>query len=329
MDVKKRVGIIGTGSSVPDKILTNEDLERMVETSDEWITTRTGIKERRIADEETATSDLATEAALLALDNAGLKAKDIDMIIVATVTPDMPFPSTACFVQHNLGAENAVAFDINAACPGLIYAIQIAESFILSGKYENVLTIGVETLSKIVDWEDRSTCVLFGDGAGATVISEVEEGKGILAKEMKSDGSLNYLLHMPGGGSRNPTSPETIEQKMHYIKMEGNEVYKHAVKAMTRSSKNVLKAAGLTHEDVDWLIPHQANIRIMEAVAKRLKIPREKVYVNIDKHGNTSAASIGIAMDEGNRNNSFKPGDIILMTSFGAGFTWGSVVGRW
>ncbi len=324
-----RTKIIGTGSYLPERILTNVELEGFVETSDEWITTRSGIKERRIADEKTATSDLATEAAKKALEQAGIQPEDLDLILVGTVTPDMPFPSTACFVQNNLGAKNAAAFDINAACPGLLYNIQIAEPFIQTGKYKYILVIGAETLSKIVDWEDRGTCVLFADGAGAFVLGPVEQGKGILSSYMKSDGSLNDLLFMPGGGSRNPATHETIDKKMHHIKMAGNNVFKHAVKNMTQATKITLKEADITSDQVTWLIPHQANIRIIEAVGKKLKIPRERVYVNIHKYGNTSAATIGIALDEGIRNGKIKEGDIIVLTSFGAGFTWASIVIRW
>ncbi|MGB9779260.1 beta-ketoacyl-ACP synthase III [Caldanaerobacter sp.] len=326
---KISAGILGTGSYLPEKILTNYDLEKMVDTSDEWITTRTGIKERRIADPSQATSDLATEAAKKALEDADLKPEDIDMIIVATVTPDMNFPSTGCIVQANLGALNAAAFDISVGCSGFIYGLAIAQQFVETGLYKNVLVIGAETLSKITNWKDRNTCVLFGDGAGAAVVGKVEEGYGILASYLGADGTGGKYLYMPAGGSRMPASHETVEKNLHTIFMEGQEVFKFAVRVMDSATIEVLERAGLSPEDIDMLIPHQANTRIIDAARKRLKLSEEKVYINLDKYGNTSAASVAIALDEAYRKGLLKKGDIILMVAFGAGLTWASNVIKW
>lgn len=329
MNIFRNVGIIGTGSSLPDKVVTNNDMEKMVDTNDEWIRTRTGICERRISDENTATSDLSTAAALKALESAGLKPEDIDLIIVATVTPDMAFPSTACIVQKNLGAYNASAFDIEAACSGFVYGLAIAESFVKTGYYRHVLVIGAETLSKITDFTDRNTCVLFGDGAGAVVVSEVPENYGILSTYIGADGRGGDLLKMPAGGSRLPASEETVRNRLHYIKMDGSEVFKFAVRIMEEAAEKALEKCGMNKEDIDYLIPHQANIRIIDAAVRRLKISNDKVYVNVDKYGNMSAASVAIALDEANRDGFLKDGDIVVLVGFGGGLTWGSAVLRW
>lgn len=325
----KRAGIIGTGSRLPENRLTNFDLENMVETSDEWIKSRSGIEERRRVDENTATSDLATGAALMALDSAGLKPEDIDLIVVATVTPDMAFPSTACIVQKNIGAINAAAFDLEAACSGFIYGLTLADSLIRTSVYKNILVIGAETLTKITDYTDRNTCVLFGDGAGAAVVSEVSGDYGILSSYIGADGRGGELLTQPAGGSRMPASLGTVEDKLHYIKMEGSEVYKFAIKIMGEAAEKALDMCGLDKESIDYLIPHQANIRIIESATKRLKISSEKVYINVNKYGNMSSASIAVAMDEANRNGFLKDDDIVVLVGFGGGLTWGSTVLKW
>lgn len=329
MNLTYRGGIIGTGSYLPDRILTNQDLEKMVDTSDEWITTRTGIKERRIADENTATSDLATKAAQNALLKAGLEASQIDLIIVSTITPDMNFPSTACIVQSNIKAYNAVAFDISAACTGFIYAVATANQFISTGLYKNVLVIGAETLSKFVDWQDRNTCVLFGDGAGAVVMSRVKEGYGVLSQYLGADGTGGNALAIDAGGSRNPASFETLSRKMHYIRMDGNEVFKFAVRVMASAAEEAVRIAGLEKSDVDYLIPHQANIRIIEAARKRMGLSEDRVYVNLSKYGNMSAASIPVALDEAVNSGAIKAGDNVILVGFGAGLTWGSCLLKW
>jgi 3-oxoacyl-[acyl-carrier-protein] synthase-3 len=321
--------IISTGSYVPEKILTNFDLEKMVDTSDQWITERTGIKERRIADAKQAASDLAYEASKVALKNAGLKARDLDLIILATVTGDMPIPSTACLLQARLDAKNASAFDINAACSGFIYGLTIADSFIKSGKYKKILVIGSEVLSKFTDWEDRSTCVLFGDGAGAVILEATTEDKGIISTHIYSDGKLGDLLSMPGGGSRNPTSKDTIKKRMHYIKMRGNETFKVAVRTLENLVVETLKANNLKPSQLALLIPHQANLRIIMATAERLGLSQDKVLINLDRYGNTSASSIPIALDEAVRTGRVREGDYILLEAFGGGLTWGSVLIKW
>lgn len=325
----RNVGIIGTGHFVPDKVLTNFDLMKMVDTSDEWIRTRTGIKERRIADENTATSDLAVEAAWRALEDAKIKPEEIDMIIVSTVTPDMNFPSTACIVQDKLGAQNAFAFDIEAACSGFIYGLAIAQQFIATGSCNKVLLICADTLSKITNWEDRNTCVLFGDGAGAVVLGAVDEGYGILSTVLGSDGKGGEYLYLPGGGSRMPLSEEVLEKKLNTIQMNGQEVFKFAVKVMASASVEVLEKCGLTPDDVDFLIPHQANIRIIDSAVKRLSLSYDKVYVNLDKYGNMSSASIPVALDEALKEDKIHKGDVVLFVGFGAGLTWGSAVIKW
>ena len=326
------VKISGTGSYLPDKILSNEDLEKIVDTSDEWITTRTGIKERRIAADTQSTSDLATEAAIAAMSDAKLTSNEIDLIIVATISPDAFFPSTACYVQKNIGAINALCFDVSAACSGFLYAMQIAENFISSGQRKNALIIGAEKLSSMVDWEDRNTCVLFGDGAGAAILTADEENEGrkkILASVLGSDGRQTDILHVPGGGSACPITPDNADQKLNAIRMQGREVYKYAVNAMRRAAEQVLEKSHMKVEDVDKLIPHQANLRIIEAITDRMGIPSERTFVNLDKYGNTSAAAVAIALDEANKTQSIKKGDIVLLVAFGAGLTWASSLLKW
>lgn len=324
----RKAGIIGLGAYLPKKVMTNLDLEKMVDTSDDWIRTRTGVSERRIADEKEVTSDLAVHAAKMALKDAKLEPEEIDLIILATITPDMPFPATSCFVQAKLGAANAACFDINAACSGFIHGLAIAQQFIESGMYKNVLVIGVELLSRFIDWKDRSTCVLFGDGAGAAVVAPVKRG-GIIASYLGADGTKSGLLMFPGGGSVNPASHMTVTQGLHFLKMQGNEVFKSAVRVMTAATAKVLHKAALTAKDIDCVIPHQANIRIIEAVIGRTGIPMEKVFVNVDKYGNMSAASAVIALYEAVREGRIKKGDKVLLVAFGSGFVWGSCIIEW
>jgi len=324
-----RAKIISTGSYTPERVLTNLDLEKMVDTSDEWITERTGIKERRIANEDQAASDLAYEASKKALKSAGLKAKEIDLIIVATVTGDMPLPSTACILQDRLDARRAAAFDINAACSGFIYSLSVADSFIRSGKFRRILVVGSEILSKFTDWEDRTTCVLFGDGAGAAILEATEEDRGIISTRIHSDGSLWDLLHTPGGGSRAPVSKDTIKKRMHYIRMRGNETFKVAVRTLESLVVETLEENSLKPSQLSLLIPHQANLRIIQATAKRLNLPMDRVLVNLDRYGNTSAASIPIALDEAVRTGRVRDGDYILLEAFGGGLTWASALIKW
>jgi len=326
---KKSVGIIGIGNYLPEKILTNKDLEKIVDTSDDWIVDRTGIKERRIVKDGEATSDLAARAAEEALKDAGVSADEIDLIIVATATPDMLFPSTACLVQDKIKATKAAAFDLSAGCSGFVYSLVVGSQFIQTGLYKKVLIIGAETLSKIVDWTDRNTCVLFGDGAGAVVLGEVPEGYGLLGSELGADGSGGDLLRVPAGGSRIPTTSESLAQGLHYLQMSGSDVFKFAIKVMGEAAVKALNNAGLSSGDVDCLIPHQANIRIIQSAAKRLKLPMEKVMINVEKYGNTSAASIPIAMNEALQKNSIKKDDIVVLVGFGAGLTWASCVIKW
>ncbi len=322
--------IRGTGSYYPDRVLTNADLERMVDTSDEWIRTRTGIRERRIAAPEQASSDLAFNAAGRALEAAGWKPTDLDIIMVATVTPDYVFPSCGCTLQAKLGAPQAASFDIGAACTGFIYGLNLSRALVLSGLARRVLLVAVETLSRITDYTDRSTCVLFGDGAGAVCIEGVpEEGRGLLSVSLGSDGDQGKLLYMPAGGSRHPASRETVDAKMHTMKMAGNEVFKIAVRGMATIARKALADAKITVDQVDLLIPHQANIRIIDATAKRLEIDPERVMVTIDRFGNTSASSIPIALDEAVRTGRVKEGDLLAMVAFGGGLTWGAAVVRW
>jgi 3-oxoacyl-[acyl-carrier-protein] synthase-3 len=323
------VGIVGLGSFLPEDKITNFDLEKMVDTSDEWIKTRTGISERRKALPSEAASDLGTKAAQKALEDAGITAEEIDLIIVATVTPDMFFPSTACLIQNNIGATRAAAFDISAACSGFIYALATGSQFIAAGAYNTVLVVAAEVLTKIVDFEDRNTCVIFGDGAGAAVLRPVEEGKGFLSFELCADGSGGDLLKVPAGGSRKPASEETVRNREHFMSMCGNEVFKFAVKVMGDAALRVLEKAGLTKNDVDYLVPHQANNRIIDSAVKRLGLSPEKVYRNIDKYGNMSSASIAVALDEATRKGCLKKDDIVVIVGFGAGLTWGSIVIKW
>jgi 3-oxoacyl-[acyl-carrier-protein] synthase-3 len=325
----KRTGILGVGKYLPENVLTNADLERMVDTTDEWITTRTGIKERRIASESEATSDMAAKAAQAALKNAGMKPEDIELIIVATITPDMFFPSTACQLQYKLGIANVPAFDISVACSGFIYGLTIADQFMKTGMYKTALVVASEKMSTITDWEDRATCVLFGDGAGAAILGPVKEG-GILGANLGADGSKGDLLQLPAGGSRMPPSIKTIENKLHTIKMEGNVLFKHAVKMMADAALAVAEPLGFKGDDIDIIIPHQANVRILNAVAKRLGVdPEKKVYLNIDKYGNMSAASSAVALAEAVEEGRIKKGDMILMDAFGGGLTWGALLIKW
>ncbi|WP_276505146.1 beta-ketoacyl-ACP synthase III [Anaerosalibacter massiliensis] len=329
LNIPYSVGISGVGSCVPEKSLTNDDLSKIVDTSDEWIRTRTGIRERRIADENMATSDLCTEAVKKAIKDANVSPKDVDLIVVATVTPDMAFPSTACIVQKNIGADNASAFDISVGCSGFLYGLAVGANFIAAGAYDTVVVVGAEILSRILDWEDRNTCVLFGDGAGACVLQRCEENKGILSYELGADGSNGHFLTQPAGGSRMPASLETVNKRLHYVHMDGREVFKFAVRSMEDASLKALEKANLDLEDVDYLIPHQANIRIIKSASKRLKIEENKVYVNLDKYGNVSSASIPIALDEALHKGLIKKDDIVLLVAFGAGLTWASVVLKW
>jgi len=325
-----RAQIVGTGASVPKKILTNADLEKLVETSDEWIVSRTGIKERHIAAESDHFSDFCTRAAEQALKKGHVRAEDLDMILVGTISGDMPFPATSCLVQRNIGATRAAASDVGAACVGFLYALHFADGLIQSGKAENVLVIGGEILSRIVDWTDRNTCVLFGDGAGAVVLQATKGDHGILGSLMKSNGNYHDFICMPGGGSDRPANdPKSIEERLPFIKMKGNETFKVAVKAMADISQELLTEQGFTHEQIDLFIPHQANLRIIDAVGERLKIDPKKVYKNVDRFGNTSAASIPIALDECVREGRLESGDLVLLTAFGAGLVWGSVLLRW
>ncbi|CEO26973.1 beta-ketoacyl-ACP synthase III [Paraclostridium sordellii] len=323
-----KAGIVGVGSYIPKNIISNFDLEKIMDTSDEWIKTRTGIRERRIVDENEATSDLATKAALNAIKDANLTPEDIDLIIVATITPDMIFPSTACLVQANIKATKAACFDLEAACSGFIYGITVAKQFIESDTYKHVLVIGAEALSRILDYEDRSTAILFGDGAGAVVMGPVSEG-GVLSTSLGSDGNGKDYLNIPAGGSKTPASEDSIKNRLHFIKMAGNDVFKFAVRIMQDASVECIKSANLEIQDIDYLIPHQANIRIIEASAKRLKLSMDKVYVNLDKYGNMSAASIPVALDEAYREGKIKKGDNIVLVGFGGGLTWGASVVRW
>ncbi len=325
----RAVGIAGLGTAVPPKVLTNKEIEKTVDTSDEWITSRTGIKERRIAEDHVSTSDLAFEAAHEALVSTNMKPEEVDLIIVATVSPDMIFPSTACFTQEKLGAHKAAAFDLGAGCSGFIYALAAGSQMIATGLYDNALIIGAEVMSKQLNWKDRNTCILFGDAAGAAVIKPVEEGKGFLSFYLGADGGGADLLSLPGGGTKHPATHETVDKGLHYIQMAGSEVFKFAVRIMGDASLEVLKRAGLSPEEVDLLIPHQANTRIVDAAVKRLGLDKNKVCVNVDRYGNTSAASIPVALYESFEQGRIKPGDNIVMVGFGAGLTWGSTVLRW
>lgn len=321
--------IVGTGSCLPAKIVTNDDLAKRMDTSDEWIRTRTGIRQRHIAEPTQTSSDLGAEASRQALSAAGVTASEIDLIIVATATPDYIFPSTACIMQTKLGIKGCTAFDIQAVCSGFVYALAIADKFIRSGQTRCALVVGAEVYSRILDWNDRSTAVLFGDGAGATLMRKATGTRGILGSYMKSDGTLAELLYRPGGGASHPPSEELLKDHSYYIKMAGREVFKAAVLSMADACDQALKRAGLTGADVDLLIPHQANIRIIEATAKHAGLPMDKVYVNVDRFGNTSAASIAIALDEAVKTGRLQPGMTVLFCAFGAGFTWAAMAVRW
>ncbi len=329
MGSEKLACIIGTGSYLPEKVLTNADLEKMVETSNEWIVTRTGISERRIAAAGEATSQMGSKAAIKALENAGLKATDLDLIIVATITPDMQFPSTSCLVQQQIGAVNAICFDLGAACSGFVYGLEVAQRFLLSGPCKTALVIGAEKISSIIDWQDRNTCVLFGDGAGAAILTVKEGSHGLLSTFLAADGSASELLHLPAGGSKTPATIESVNGRLHFLKMQGREVFKSAVMAMGAAAEEALKRANLKKEDVTWLIPHQANRRIISAIGKRLEIPDEKVHVNVGRYGNMSAASTAVGLDEMARSGKLRKGDIVLMVVFGSGLTWASCVIKW
>ncbi len=326
---QRTVSIIGTGSYVPERILTNDDLAKMVDTSDEWITTRTGIKERRVAAKDEQTSDMGMKASLKAIEQAGIAPTDIDLILVATATPDMLFPATACFVQKKIGATNAACLDISAACAGFLFGVEIAQQFITSHTHDIVLVIGAEKLTSITNWTDRNTCVLFGDGAGAAILAHRGSAHGVISTHIGSDGQYTDILFMPGGGSRCPITKENADKNLATIHMSGKEVYKQAVTAMLSAAQKALEQAGLSIEDISCVIPHQANLRIIEGIADRLKIPLEKFYVNLDKYGNTSAAAVAIALDEANRSGRIKSGDYILMVVFGGGLTWASTVIEW
>lgn len=323
------VGITGTGSYIPENVLTNTDLEKIVDTNDEWITSRSGIRERHIAPQDMSVSKLCYQAGLRAIQDAQIAPEEIDLIIVATMTPDYAFPATACLVADQLGAINATAFDLEAACTGFIVALASGSQFVATGMYKTVLVIGGETMSKILNWQDRSTCVLFGDGAGAAVLQPVKEGFGFLGFELGSDGSGSKLLSQPAGGSQCPASMETVEKNLHTLQMEGKEVFKFAVRIMGDVSEKVLEKVGLSKDDLDLLIPHQANIRIVDAAVKRLGIPPDKVVINLDKYGNMSAASIPVALDEAVKEGRIIEGDNIVMVGFGAGLTWGACVLKW
>ena len=321
--------IVGTGSYLPERVVTNGDLEKMLDTSDEWIVTRTGIRQRHIAGDNEYTSDLATKAARKALDMAGLESSDIDLVLVATVTGDFSWPATACLVQSQLGADNAFAFDLSAACSGFVYGLDVADSYIRSGKAKRVLLIGAEIFSRIVDWQDRSTCILFGDGAGAVVLEGQEGERGILSTHLHTDGSQWGLLYQLGFGSRNPACEEDGKKKLPYIQMQGNEVFKVAVRALSDAAEEALSANNISADQLSYFVPHQANRRILEATAKRLGVPMDKLVMNVDRVGNTSGASIPLALDELNRQGKLKEGDLLLLDAFGGGFAWGSALLRW
>ncbi|KPJ63813.1 3-oxoacyl-ACP synthase [candidate division KD3-62 bacterium DG_56] len=325
----RSVGILGIGSHVPERVLTNAELERMVDTSDEWIITRTGICERRIAEDGTAASDLALPAARQALEMAQVAPEDLDLVVVATVSPDMPFPATAGLVQDKLGASKAAAFDLGAGCTGFIYALAVGAQPIATGLYENALVIGAEALSKITDWTDRRTCVLLGDGAGAAVLAPAENGRELLSFYLRSDGSGWSSLHIPAGGTRLPATEATVRDHLHYIHMNGQEIFKFAVRVLEEAILVALDRAGVSLDQVKLIVPHQANIRIIDAAAKRLNLPMDRFVCNVDRYGNTSAASIPIALDEAHREGRIQPGDYVVLVAFGAGLTWGATVLRW
>jgi 3-oxoacyl-[acyl-carrier-protein] synthase-3 len=328
MEPTRTVSIIGTGSYVPEKVLTNRDLESIVETSDEWIHSRTGMRERHIAAADQAASDLGAEAAKAALADAGISADEVDLLIVATLSPDMFFPSTACFVQDKIGAKNAYCYDLGAACSGFLYAMDSARNQIASGAVNTALIIGAEKMSTFLDWEDRTTCILFGDGAGAAVLQAGGEGRGVMKSVMGSDGSLADLLWTPGGGSRNPVSHEMIDRKEHFLKMQGRDVFKHAVVRMGEAVVQALEKNKVTADEIKCFIPHQANVRIIDAIAKRLGVA-DRMYTNVEKYANTSSAALAIALDEAVKDGTIQKGDLVALTVFGGGFTWGANVLEW
>ena len=324
-----RTVILGSGSELPTKVMTNTDFEKLIDTSDEWITTRTGIKERRILEEGKGTADMAYRASVQALQAAGMEANDLDAIIVGTCTPDYPMPSSACVLEDMLGARKVFSFDVNAACSGFLNALAVTDSFVRTGMIRNALVVGSDVLSRVLNWQDRTTCVLFGDGAGAIVVGSSSDGnRGILSTRLRTDGSYAKTLYVPAGGSLKPASIETIESKQHTITMNGKEVFKIAVRAMEEISREVLEDANVSIDEVSLVIPHQANRRIINALAERLKVPLEKVVVNVDKYGNTSAASVPVALDEAWRQGRIAAGDTVLLNSFGAGFAWGAALIR-
>ena len=323
---QRRSVILGTGSELPSKVVTNHDLEKMVETSDEWITVRTGIKERRVLEEGKGNADMAFRAAQRALKDAQMQATDLDAIIMGTVTPDYVFPSSACVLEDMLGARNVFSFDVGAACSGFLNALSVADSFIRTGQINNALVVGSDALSRLLNWQDRGTCILFGDGAGAVVLGASENGSGILSTRLRTDGSYVKTLYVPAGGSLKPATPETVRRNEHTITMNGKEVFKIAVRSMEEISRQALAEADVPVSQVSLVIPHQANRRIIVALAERLGIPMERVMVNLEKYGNTSAASIPVALDEAKRQGRIKPGDIVLLNAFGAGFAWGAAV---
>ncbi|HBX22392.1 MAG TPA: ketoacyl-ACP synthase III [Desulfotomaculum sp.] len=325
----KRAGIVGVGTYVPERVMTNFELPEILDTSDEWIRSRSGIRERRLSADDESTSDMALKASWKALENAGVSPDELDLIIIGTNTPDMLFPASACLLQDGLGAKNAGAFDILAGCTGFIYAAVVAAQFIAAGTARTVLVVGSETLTKVLNWKDRNTCVLFGDGAGAVVMKQVPEDRGILSVVLGSDGSGGKFLKMPAGGSRMPATPDTVAADLHCLQMNGREVYKFAVRAMEEGSSEVLRRAGLTVNDVDFLVPHQANIRIIEHAAKKLHLPMERVVVNVDRYGNTSTASVPLALEEALQNGKIKDGDNVIMIGFGAGLTWAGLLIKW
>jgi 3-oxoacyl-[acyl-carrier-protein] synthase-3 len=324
---QRRSVVLGTGSELPTKVVTNEDLEKMVDTSDEWITVRTGIKQRRVLEEGKGNADMAYHAAIRALEDAGMGAKDLDAIVMGTVTADYPFPSSACVLEDMLGARNVFSFDVNAACSGFLNALSVADSFIRTGQIRNALVVGSDALSRLLNWQDRATCILFGDGAGAVVLAASENGNGgILSTKLRTDGSYVKTLYVPAGGSLKPAKLDTVRNNEHTITMNGKEVFKIAVRSMEEISRQALDEAGVSIDQVSLVIPHQANRRIIVALAERLGVPMEKVVVNLEKYGNTSAASVPVALDEARRQGRIKPGDIVLLNAFGAGFAWGAAV---
>ena len=325
----RAVDVLSVGAFAPEKRLTNSELEKMVDTSDEWIVTRTGIKERRIAEPEIAVSDMAFKASEIAIKRAGIDPSEIQMVVACTATPDMLFPATACLIQSKLGLQECICFDIEAGCSGFVYGLSIASQFITAGTLDTVLVVGGDTLSRITNWEDRNTCVLFGDGAGAVVLKAGIEGNGILGFNLSANGSFADVLHMPAGGSKRPSTADTVQKKLNTIHMEGREVFKQAVIKMSESTNKLLSDLNISIEEIDLYIPHQANIRIIEAVSKRLGIPTEKVFTNVERYGNTSCASIPIAWNEAFESGKLKKGDLMLLTAVGAGLTWGSLVARW